>query len=67
MKFNLWRQMRLAGGVLMVVGSYINRIDMIVIAFTIVMIGTVNGLASIENRVTALEPKEEKPNEKTEA
>jgi hypothetical protein len=56
--FNIWRQLRLAGSVLAIVGLLIHRIDMVVYSFMVVMIGAVNGLTSLEDRVTKLEPKE---------
>lgn len=65
MKFNFWRQLRLAGGVLMIVGSWINRLDLCIIGFAIVMVGTINGLARVET-ILAKSQKEDE-DEKTEA
>lgn len=63
--FNLWRQLRLAGSVVMVAGSWMRRLDLVLIGFTVVMIGTINGLARVENQLQDLE--KGKTDEKTEA
>lgn len=56
--WNLWRHMRLAGSVVMVVGALFNTIPLILVGLFVQYLGLIGGLDLADRRLEELEAKE---------
>ena len=55
MSFNLWRQLRLIGSVTVIASYFVHNQVVLALGLGLIAVGTVNGIQSLENRITELE------------
>lgn len=56
--FNLNQQLRLAGGIVCIIGGFIRNDSLALLGLMLTAIGTVNGLYAVERRLDIIEKKE---------
>lgn len=55
MIFNLWRQLRLIGSVTVIAAYFVHNQAVLALGLILIAVGTINGVQSLENRITELE------------